>query len=135
MIRLVASRARRTARPRTRRGFTLVELIVAMLLLSVGVLGLAGVSAYAIRQSNTAQSRNLATNVAESRMEELRSRSCASITAGSATTNGVSESWTVDASNANTKSRTVTGRFIFTRRSGKNTRPDTITAQTTLLCN
>lgn len=137
MIKIRFAPARRraaapSAAPRARRGFSLVELIVAMLLLSVGVLGLAGVSAYAMRQSNTAQQRNAATLVAESRMEELRSRACANITSGSATTNNLAETWTVTATNSTT--RTVTGRVIFNRRSGKNTRPDTISTQTTILC-
>lgn len=134
---LVTSRRHRataSATRRTRRGFSLVELMVAMVLLAIGVLGLAGVSAYAVRQTNTAQARNAATLIAESRMEELRSRTCANVTAGTRTLpNGIVESWNVAAINSTTRS--VTGRVIFTRRSGRIARPDTIFTQTTILCN
>jgi prepilin-type N-terminal cleavage/methylation domain-containing protein len=43
--------ARTTPRPRPRRdGFTMVEVIVAMVVLAFGVLGLAGTTAYIVRQ-------------------------------------------------------------------------------------
>ena len=133
-LRLRASARRRAAgRPRTsrgRRGFSLVELMVAMMLLTVGVLGLASVSAYAIRQDSVATRANSATLVAQSRMERLRSRRCVDIAAGTATTNNVTESWTV--TSVGSKTVTVKGTFTYKTRRGQTR---TFEESTTILCN
>ena len=103
-----------TSRPSPdRRGFSLVELIVAMMLLSVGVLGLVGVSSMALRQTSHANNRNEAALIAATRMETLRSRSCATLTnGGPVVTRGVTERWTI-VNPANPNSRTITGRFTY----------------------
>jgi len=122
---------RSAARARGRRGFSLVELMVAMMLLTVGVLGLAAVSAYAVRQDGTATRASTATLVAQSRMEWLRARRCASIASSSSPiqTNGVTESWTV--TNVGTKTVTVAGTFTYKARRGQNR---TIQETTTITC-
>lgn len=114
---------------RGRRGFSLVELIVAMVLLVIGVMGLVAVSGYAIRLSTATDRSTVATIVAQSRMERLRALSCANITGGTATTRGISESWTVSA--IGTNSRQVTGTFTYTSRSGATQQ---LTQATTILC-
>jgi type IV pilus modification protein PilV len=137
MILRLRSSARRRATgasgiPRGRRGFSLVELMVAMMLLTVGVLGLASVSAYAIRQDSVATRANSATLVAQSRMERLRSRRCDDIVSSSSpvTTNNVTESWTV--TNVGAKTKTVKGTFTYKTRRGATR---TIEEYTTILCN
>lgn len=115
---------------RDRRGFTLVELIVGMVLLTIGVMGLVGVSALSIRQSTTADRHSVAANVAASRMERLRALPCASIAAGSATTRGITESWTILATT--TTSRRVRGTFTY-RKPPRNTLA-TLTVETTIQC-
>ena len=82
-------------RRRSRRGFTLVELIVAIIILVIGVLGLASASAYVMRQIAGSSLQNRAAALAQSRFERLRSQSCASLTSGSAVTSGITERWTV----------------------------------------
>lgn len=42
--------ASREARPRRRGGFTIIEVIIAMIILTIGVLGLAGTTAFFVRQ-------------------------------------------------------------------------------------
>ena len=85
----------RTRRRQARAGFTLVELMVAILVMAVGVLGLAGTAVAVARLTGGATQQTIAANVAATRFEQLRSSPCASIKTGSATTRGVSEKWVV----------------------------------------
>ena len=87
---------------RDRKGFTLVELMVAMMLLSVGMLALASSSAVVIKQMTEAGTMSVASAVAQTRIERLRTTMSAcsatslpTASTGTATTRGVSESWTV----------------------------------------
>lgn len=85
------------ARPRVgdRAGFTIVELIVAMLMLTIGLLGLAGVGAVVLKQMKGGTYQTIAASIAQSRFEQLEGDPCASITSGSATVRGMAETWTV----------------------------------------
>ena len=76
-----------------RAGFTLVEMMVAIVILSVGLLGLAGTSAVVTRQVGGGANFAMAGQVAEARMERLRSLGCSKITNGTATTRRVREHW------------------------------------------
>lgn len=82
---------RRSSQPR--RGFTLVELMVAIVIMAVGVLGLAGTAALVSKLSGGAAQETLAADVASSRFEKMRSLSCASIAPGNGVTRGMHESW------------------------------------------
>jgi type IV pilus assembly protein PilV len=73
----VARRLRRAAwraAARARRGFTLISVIIAIVLLSVGVLALAGANATALRVFNTEGIRTSALQIARTYMESLRGR-------------------------------------------------------------
>lgn len=59
---------------RSRPGFTIVELLVAVMLLSVGVLALASTAAVTQRQMSEGSTRNRAASVAQSRFEVIASR-------------------------------------------------------------
>ncbi|NUQ20772.1 MAG: prepilin-type N-terminal cleavage/methylation domain-containing protein [Gemmatimonadaceae bacterium] len=78
-----------------RRGFTIVELLVAMMVFAVGVLGLAATTATVARLMGSASRQTIAATVAQSRIEKLRARSCAALASGSETVRGVTSSWTV----------------------------------------
>lgn len=78
---------------RVRPGFTIVEVMIAMLVLSLGVLALAATATMVQRQMGSAQQQSLAAFAAQARFEQLRSVNCQSIAAGSATMRTVSESW------------------------------------------
>ena len=84
--------ARRT---KARAGFTLVEVMVAMMILTIGLLGLASTSAVVVRQMGDAGRMGVAASVAQSRIEKLRLATCTTASAGSSTARGVSESWTI----------------------------------------
>ena len=93
-----SARRRRTAR----RGFTLIELMVTVLLLGVGLAGLVATSGAVSRMMGGSSREGTAATIAATRFETLRGAACASIVAGTATTRGVSESWRVTKINART---------------------------------
>lgn len=93
-------RGRASVRLRARPGFTLVELIAAMLILTVGMLSLATTTVYVSRQMSHASLQTVAAQVAQSRLDSLSSVRCDLLavtgpTTGSGTFRGVTESWTV----------------------------------------
>jgi prepilin-type N-terminal cleavage/methylation domain-containing protein len=86
-----------------RRGFTMVEVMVALVLLTVGVMALVGSSAMVSRMIGNGRGSTIAVQAATARIERLR-RIAASTTprcvspqfvSDSTTTDGVSERWVV----------------------------------------
>ena len=78
------------------RGFTIAELLVAVVIFSVGLLALAGTASVILTTLTSTQSRTIASGVAESRFERIRATSCAARAGGSTATRGITESWTLD---------------------------------------
>lgn len=100
-------RRRRTLRSRlnNRRGVTLVELIVATVIISIGLLAVVGTSAAIARSMGQAREDNLAAVYAESRVERVAGTGCTSMTLGTwttATTRGVRENYSVSNNGNNT---------------------------------
>lgn len=81
---------------RAERGFTLAELMVAVVIFSIGLLALAGTASVIMATLTSTQSRTVAAGVAESRFERIRTTTCASRASGSATTRGIAEAWTLN---------------------------------------
>jgi Tfp pilus assembly protein PilV len=115
LTRLPFAPSRRTPAPRqpsrARRGFTIVEAIVSIVMLAAGVLALVSSSAVVLREMNAGSQNSVAAAVASQRLERLRSfDQCASIVNGSGSTRGMTESWTVAAvlGGGGQPSRTVT---------------------------
>jgi len=73
-----------------RRGFTLVEVMVAIVILSIGVLGLAATAGVVVRQMTGAVHQSVAATVAYSRMERIRTGNCVAMKDSSGPTAGVS---------------------------------------------
>ncbi|HUL03143.1 MAG TPA: prepilin-type N-terminal cleavage/methylation domain-containing protein [Gemmatimonadales bacterium] len=65
------------------RGFTLLEVVIALVVLEVGVLGLLATAATATRLIGRARRATRVTTLAAARLERLRTTVCASRTAGS----------------------------------------------------
>lgn len=62
------------ARLRARRGFTLISMIVAVVLLTVGLLSLAGANSQTITLQTIAQNRTNAIAIARAYVEQVRTR-------------------------------------------------------------
>ena len=103
---------------KTREGFSLIELMVAILVLTVGLLGLAGTTAVATQMIGQGGRSTLAASVAQSRFEVLRLGSCAALSGGSIYTRGVIESWQIDSVRT---SAFITARVTYQTRRGPRT--------------
>jgi type II secretion system protein I len=70
---------------RSRRGFTIIEVILAMIVLSIALLGLLGASALATRTLGRARVADEAAVLANNRIERLRLTACANQSSGADT--------------------------------------------------
>jgi type IV pilus modification protein PilV len=83
-----------TASQRARPGFTLVELLVALMVFSIGALAMVATSANVMTMISASKNRAIAAAVAEARLERMRGQPCTAHRTDSTTTNGVKEVWT-----------------------------------------
>jgi len=104
----------RRARLRARRGFTLIELVVAIIIMTVGVLALATGSAGVAKQMRAGNQAALAAIVAQARLENIRSLGCTSLANGNATTRGMTEKWAITW--LSSRSRVVTESVTYVPR-------------------
>lgn len=81
-----------------RAGFTIVELLVAIMIFGVGALALAGTSATILEMFGSSNRRVVAASVAQSQFEVLRSLNCRKLEPGSNTVRGIEYSWSVSKS-------------------------------------
>jgi len=79
------------------RGFTLVELVVAVLVLSVGVLALSGTAAAVTRMMGWGQRFGASAVAAQARLEALRAGGCAALGGGLDSTGHYRLRWSVTA--------------------------------------
>lgn len=90
---------------RERAGVTLVELIVAMSILSIGLLAIVGTSGAIARGLGEARGDNLAAIVAQSRFETVAGTTCNGMSlpqSGTTQTRGVTEKWRIEDGGNNT---------------------------------
>ncbi len=93
---------------------SIVELLAAILLLGVGLLGMAMLSVRVMKQQDAASSQQFAALVVQSRLDSLASIHCQSLAPfasqyGTATTRGITERWSiVDGNDIKTITDTVT---------------------------
>ena len=97
---------------RVRRGVTLVEILVAIIMVVVAFGGAMGTAGAVARQMGGGSRQTIAATLAQARLDSLASLSCAQLTnglTGTSTTRGVKEVWTVtDGRNVKTLSVTLT---------------------------
>jgi Tfp pilus assembly protein PilV len=67
--------------------------MVAILIMNVGVLGLAGAASLVTRHISAAKRQAVATQVAQSRLEWFRAVPCGTLRDSTTTTRGVTETW------------------------------------------
>jgi prepilin-type N-terminal cleavage/methylation domain-containing protein len=121
-------------RPRAEQGFTLVEVLLAIIVLSVGVMALVGSSALATRMIGGSKESSVVAQVASARGELLRTYAAqttpgcgnASVANGTATTAGVSESWQLGGA-AGDPTRDVVMTFTYQTPRGQRSVTSTIT--------
>jgi prepilin-type N-terminal cleavage/methylation domain-containing protein len=110
------------------RGFTIIEVLISIVILSVGVLGMVGTAGLVSRMIGQGKRNTQAATVAMQRMETLREAAmatnprCTGLAGGTATTNGVAETWTVTGTG---QSRRV--QLIIRYRTNRGTLTDTVT--------
>jgi prepilin-type N-terminal cleavage/methylation domain-containing protein len=121
---------------RSDSGFTLVEVLVAIVVLSVGVMALAGSTAMVTRMIGRGKVETRVAQAASRRMEGLRMAALSTtprctagtfVSGGPVTANGLTESWTVPAAG---KVRSVQVNIIYRTATG----PRTATIQTRIDC-
>lgn len=116
--------------PNDRRGFTVIEVLAAVLILGIGITALVGSSALVTRQIGRGRILTIATEVANQRLEKLRLLSrpvsggnpCAQAgfasSANPDTVRSVVESWSVTGGG---NSRTVAVTVSYPRQGGSST--------------
>ena len=112
-----------------RRGVTLVELLVAMSILSVGLLAIAGVSGSITRSLGESRNETLAATAAMARFEKVAGTQCSSLALATPTTvanRNITEKYVVTDAGNNT-------RMIIDSVSWKTRRGTRMAAFTTLL--
>ena len=111
----MSRRERMPARRRERRGLTLIEMIIAIIVMSIGIMGLAGTATYVATQMGGANAQTIAAALATKVSDSLAARRCPAIVAGSQTKRGVTISWTVADS---TRTRWVTEQVQYRPKRG-----------------
>jgi prepilin-type N-terminal cleavage/methylation domain-containing protein len=79
----------------TRRGFSLVEVMIAIVILTAGILALAATSGAVVRLTSQGGRMGGSSLVAEGRFELLRATACASLASGSTVEAPYTVVWTV----------------------------------------
>ena len=119
---------------RSEAGFTLVELLVSVTMITIGVMALMQSSAGISTMIRDGRDRTRAAVVATSRLEVLRQQAvnsnpgCTALASGSAVaTGGLAENWTVSGAGWR-RDVAVTVAYITPRRT------NAVTARTSVLC-
>lgn len=84
-------------RLRGRDGVTMIELMVALAIVSVGVFGLAGGATLVTRLMGGGTQQTRAALVANAHIENFRSMTCSSVSNGADTVRSIISSWTTAA--------------------------------------
>ena len=106
---------RRPARRQQRGGFTLIEMIIAIIVMSIGILGLAGTATYVATQMGGGGAQTVAASLATKVADSVSARRCTSIVGGTQTKRGVTVTWTVADSS---RTKWLTEQVTYTPKRG-----------------
>ena len=106
---------RRPRRLRAQRGFTLIEMIIAIIVMSIGIMGLAGTASYVAQQMGGGNAQTIAAALANKVADSLASRRCSALVSGTQTKRGVKVTWTVTDSS---RTKWVTEQAQYTTKRG-----------------
>ena len=95
-------------RPQGRGGFTIVEIVVAVIVLTFGVLGMAGTTAYIVRQVTLAQVTSRRAAAVQSAVERLRATPFEDLANGADSVGVFAVSWNVVSANRSAAITVVT---------------------------
>ena len=98
-----------------RRGFTLIEMIIAIIVMSIGIMGLAGTAGYVATQMGGGNAQTIAAAMATKVSDSLAARRCAAIVDGTQTRRGVTATWVVADS---TRTKWVTSTIQYKPKRG-----------------
>jgi prepilin-type N-terminal cleavage/methylation domain-containing protein len=79
----------------TERGFSLIEVLIAMVILTIGVIGLAATSRAITQMSGSGIRSAESAALANARLDVLRATDCAALTSGSETVGAYTLAWRV----------------------------------------
>ena len=107
------------------KGFTLIEVMIAILILGIGMMAMALLQVTAIRGGSFANQVTQASIYGQDKIEEIKNMDYASVNTGSdavTSSNGVtfSRSWTVAADSPYPDSKTITLTVSWTGPQGQN---------------
>lgn len=85
---------------RARRGITLVEVLISIIMIAIGIVGLLGSSASVATQMGGGVRQTVAASIAQNRIDSLTSIACSQLAAtgvasGTSTRRGIRETWSV----------------------------------------
>ena len=80
---------------RRQEGFTLPEVMIALVVLTVGLLGMAALTGSIVSAGGLSKDRVAATTFAQSKIEELKNSGISSLTGGSDSQGAFSRTWSV----------------------------------------
>lgn len=106
---------------REERGFTVVEILVAISVFSVGILSLTAASSLVTRMVGEGHQYTEASALASQRFEVLRSQDCNTLSAGTAAQDEFTVSWVADSVGSRTPGRRVVVTITFPTASGGRT--------------
>ena len=95
---------RRKTDCRPRRGFTLIEMMIAIIVMTIGIMGLASTAGYVAQQTGSGNMQTIAAALSTKVADSLSSRKCAALISGTQSKRGVTVAWTVTTA---TRTRTV----------------------------
>lgn len=85
--------------PNQRDGFSFVEVVVSMMLVSVGMVGAMGLASYMSRANQWSERMATASTVGQDKLEELMNTPYSALTTGSDSLGAFSRAWTITTSN------------------------------------